>query len=132
MSKILKVVAAVLGAGVLLLWAFSAQSSAPSVSLENARTALEKSATVVIDIREPHEHATGVAKGAKLIPMSQLGKRLGELPKPGAEPFLVVCNTQNRSSKIVEQLQAAGYTNASYVNGGMSQWASRGWPMVKP
>lgn len=132
MSKLQKILATVLGAGVLLFWAFSAQSSAPSVTLDNARSTLEKSSTLVVDIREPHEHATGVAKGAKLIPMSQLGKRLGELPKPGAEPFLVICNTQNRSSKIVEQLQAAGYTNASYVSGGMSQWASRGWAMVKP
>jgi len=32
----------------------------------------------------------------------------------------------------VEQLQAMGYTNASYVKGGMSLWAQRGWPMVKP
>ena len=132
MSKFKKILASLIRASVLSLWALSAHSAAPFVTLENARIALEKASTIVVDIREPNEHATGVAKGAKLIPMSQLGKRLNELPKPGAEPILVICNTQNRSSKIVEQLQAAGYTNASYVNGGMSQWAGRGWPMVKP
>lgn len=104
----------------------------PMVSLEDARIALETSATIVIDIREPHEHANGVAKGAKLMPMSQLGDRLAELPKPGAEPFWVICHTQNRSVNIVGQLQSMGYTNASYVNGGMSQWARQAWPMVKP
>lgn len=104
----------------------------PMVSLEDARKALETSSAVVVDIREPSEHATGVAKGAKLIPMSQLGKRLAELPKPGKEPFLVICNTQNRSSGIVGQLQTMGYTNASYVQGGMSQWSMKAWPMVKP
>ena len=100
------------------------------VSLEAARTALENTSQIVIDIRETEEHATGVARGALLIPMSQLGKRLSQLP--AKQLFLVICNTQNRSSRVVEQLHAAGYTNASYVKGGMSLWASRDWPMVKP
>ena len=64
--------------------------------------------------------------------MSELAKRLGELPAPGSEPFLLICNTQNRSSRVVQQLQSMGYTNAQYVNGGMAEWAKRGWPMVKP
>lgn len=115
--------------GISTMNAFAAP---PMVSLEDARKALETSSKVVVDIREPYEHANGVAKGAKLIPMSQLGKRLAELPKPGAEPFLVICNTQNRSANIVGQLQSMGYTNASYVNGGMSQWTRQAWPMVKP
>jgi rhodanese-related sulfurtransferase len=110
----------------------NAFAAPPMVSLEDARKALETSSQIVIDIREPYEHANGVAKGAKLIPMSQLGARLAELPKPGKEPFLVICNTQNRSANIVGQLQNMGYTNASYVNGGMSQWARQAWPMVKP
>ncbi len=118
--------------GLLILGLGDAVAATPSVSLEEARTALEKSSMLVVDIRESSEHATGVAKGALLLPMSQLGKRLAELPAPKAQAFLVICNTQNRSSRIVEQLQAAGYTNASYVKGGMSQWAQRGWPMVKP
>ncbi len=104
----------------------------PMVSLEDMRQALETSSTIVIDIREPHEHANGVASGTKLIPMSQLGGRLAELPEPGKEPFWVICNTQVRSSNIVGQLQNMGYNNASYVNGGMSQWARQAWPMVKP
>jgi rhodanese-related sulfurtransferase len=122
-----------LTAAVLIgITSMNAFAAPPMVSLDDARQALETSSKVVIDIREPYEHANGVAKGAKLIPMSQLGARLAELPKPGAEPFLVICNTQNRSANIVGQLQSMGYTNASYVNGGMSQWARQAWPMVKP
>lgn len=110
----------------------TAFATAPSVTLEAARTALEKSTATVLDIREPSEQTGGVAKGALLIPMGQVTKRLSELPKGDAKPLLVICNTQNRSTKIADQLQAAGYTNVSYVQGGMSQWTSRGWPMVKP
>jgi rhodanese-related sulfurtransferase len=132
MRKILKFPLALYSTLVLLGLSLNASAQAPSVALEAARIALQKSSQVVIDIREPDEHATGVAQGARLIPMSQLGKRLAELPPPGKETFLVICNTQNRSSRVVEQLRAAGYTNASYVQGGMSLWATRGWPIIKP
>jgi rhodanese-related sulfurtransferase len=104
----------------------------PMVTLKDALLALETASAEVFDIREPHEHANGVAAGAKLIPMSQLGARLSELPKPGTLPFMVICNTQVRSENIVGQLQKMGYTNASYVSGGMSLWARQAWPMVKP
>jgi rhodanese-related sulfurtransferase len=104
----------------------------PMVSLEDARKALETSSTIVIDIREPHEHANGVASGAKLIPMSQLGGRLAELPAPGKEPFFLICNTQVRAANIAGQLLTMGYTNVSYVNGGMSQWTKQAWPLVNP
>ncbi len=116
----------------VLATASMAQSSAAMVSLEVARQALDTSTAWVIDIREPSEHATGVAKGAKLIPMSQLNQRISEIPKVNSQPVLLICNTQNRSSKVAEQLRAAGYGHVSYVNQGMSQWAARGWPMVKP
>ncbi len=130
--KIYSIVSTFLAASTLYILGCTANAAGSSVTLEEARTALDKSSAIVIDIRETSEHATGVAKGARLIPMGQLGKRLNELPKPGEQPLLIICNTQNRSSKIVEQLQAAGFTNSSYVQGGMSQWAARGWTMVKP
>jgi rhodanese-related sulfurtransferase len=115
-----------------VLWAqFAAAATAP-VSLEDMRTAIATQSAVVIDIREPFEHATGVVKGTVLIPMSVLGKRLAELPKPTDKALLVICNTQNRSSKIVEQLNAAGFINARYVQGGMSEWNARRLPTVKP
>ncbi len=120
------------GGSLLLALSSAVMAAAPFVNLEDARSALEKSSMLVVDIREPSEHATGVAKGAVLMPIGQISKRIGELPAPKTQPFLVICNTQNRSSRIVEQLQAMGYTNASYVKGGMSLWAQRGWPMVKP
>jgi rhodanese-related sulfurtransferase len=117
---------------IFLLSGCSANAATPFVSLEQARIALEQKSAIVLDIRETTEHATGVAEGAKLMPMGLIAKRIAELPKAGDTPLYVICNTQNRSARVVEQLRASGFTNASYVMGGMSAWASRGWPMVKP
>jgi rhodanese-related sulfurtransferase len=64
--------------------------------------------------------------------MSQLNQRVSEIPRDPDQPVLLICNTQNRSTKVVEALRGAGWTNVRYVHGGMSDWAKRGWPMTKP
>jgi rhodanese-related sulfurtransferase len=73
-----------LGFSILLsvnLLGCSAADAQDAVSLEFARTEAESGRAVLIDIREPQEHATGVAKNAQLLPMQQLGTRLSEIPK---------------------------------------------------
>ncbi len=116
-----------------IVWA---QLANEVVSLDEARRLHEASQAVLIDIREPSEHATGVAVGALLIPMSQLGKRIHEIPLASDKPVLLICNTQNRSSSVLralrQQLGEQRYAHVRYVHGGMSEWAKRGWPMVKP
>lgn len=108
------------------------EASTDAVSLETARAEHEAGRAVLIDIREPEEHATGVAAGAELLPMRQLNQRVHEIPTRADQPVLLICNTQNRSSATLRALRERGYANVRYVNGGMSEWARRGWPMVKP
>lgn len=103
-----------------------------AVSLETARAELESGRAILIDIREPEEHATGVAPGARLLPMRQLGARLREIPLDPKKPVLLICNTQNRSGATLRALRQRGYGHVRYVSGGMSEWARRGWPLVKP
>jgi rhodanese-related sulfurtransferase len=114
----------------------AAQASMELVSLDDARRLHEAGQAVLIDIREPQEHATGVAAGAKLLPMSQISKRLSEIPTDPAKPVLLICNTQNRSANTLHalrtQISADKYAHVRCVHGGMSEWARRGWPMVPP
>jgi rhodanese-related sulfurtransferase len=107
-------------------------ADADAVSLEQARADHEAGRAVLIDIREPAEHATGVAAGARLLPMRQLAARVAEIPSDPARPVLLICNTQNRSSATLRALRQRGYGHVRYVMGGMSDWARRGWPMVAP
>lgn len=103
-----------------------------AVSLEAARAEHEAGRAILIDIREPEEHATGVAPGARLLPMRQIGARLAEIPLDPKKPVLLICNTQNRSGATLRALRERGYGHVRYVSGGMSEWARRGWPLVKP
>ena len=120
----------------LALAATAAGASTPEsdvVSLDEARARFEAGEVILIDIREPREHANGVAAGAHLLPMSQLGQRVAEIPTDAGKPVFLICNSQNRSPVVLRALRnTGGYGHVRYVHGGMSEWAKRGWPMVKP
>ena len=128
---------AALGAGVTFVaTAVHAQPAAEAghemVTIDVARADLAAGRAVLIDIREPHEHATGVAPGARLLPSSRLPSRWTEIPNEGQLVYLV-CATQNRSRAALRALRARGtYANVRYVTGGMTEWARRGLPLVKP
>lgn len=107
-------------------------SSADVATLDEARRLHESGQALLVDIRETDEHATGVAAGALLLPMSQLQRRLAELPTDPSKPVLLICRTQNRSSRTLQALRRNGHGHVRYVHGGMSEWARRGWPMVRP
>jgi rhodanese-related sulfurtransferase len=122
----------VLGMVSLLLQACSPELVLPKVSLEQARAEHEAGQALMIDIREPQEHAMGVAQGVILLPTSQVAQRVAEIPKQADQPVLLICNTQSRSRAVTQALLEQGFTNIRYVDGGMSEWARRAWPMVKP
>jgi rhodanese-related sulfurtransferase len=131
----LVLMALAVSASTALLPACSDDAAAPDpqrVSLEEARQLFEAKQALMFDIREADEHATGVANGALLLPTSQLKQRLREIPQDPAQPVLIICQTQSRSSQVVKALKEAGWTNVRYVHGGMSGWARNGWPLVKP
>jgi len=123
---------ALLGLALTVGTSVSHAARADSVTLDVARAEFEAGRAILIDIREPNEHATGVAKGAQLLPMRQLGARLAEIPTATDKPVLLICNTQNRSSATLAALRERGYAHVRFVQGGMSEWNRRGWPVVKP
>jgi rhodanese-related sulfurtransferase len=108
------------------------------ISVPVAYERASKGGVLLFDIREPQEWKGGVAandKGeqlAKLLPMSALKTRLGEIPNDPNQPVILICRTQNRSGAVAEQLSKLGYTNITYVNGGMKEWGERKLPTVVP
>jgi len=81
---------------------------------------------VLIDVREPAEYVEGHVPGAKLIPMSQLTSRLGELDRK-AQVHLI-CATGNRSGAMTDVLIARRF-KAVNVLGGTRAWIESGRPV---
>jgi rhodanese-related sulfurtransferase len=102
------------------------------VSLDDARAGVDAGRVWLVDIREPSEHAGGVAPGARLVPVRQFAASLPELAADPSRPILLICQTQGRSRALAKALQQQGYTQVRYVQAGMSGWAQRGWPLVQP
>ena len=74
---------------------------------------------LVVDVREPSEHAQGHIPGCTLMPLGVLGARLSELPKD--RELVMVCRSGGRSAMATQQAAKAGY-RATNMAGGMMAW----------
>lgn len=82
---------------------------------------------LVVDVREPEEYRQGHVPGARLIPLSELMARAGELPR--GQRVHLVCASGNRSLQGARLLVAAGYGAVS-VAGGTKAWQDSGQPVI--
>ena len=99
------------------------------VSVQDAQTRLaEAQPPLLIDVRQPDEYRAGHIRGAKLIPLDQLGKKLSELPRD--REIICVCRSGARSGSAARQLRDAGYTTLN-LSGGMMAWQRAGLPVEK-
>ena len=78
---------------------------------------------VLVDVREPHEWEIAHIEGARLIPLSQLPDRLGELD--GHAEIVTQCHHGSRSLKALEILRGAGFNKVRSLAGGIDAWAER-------
>lgn len=87
---------------------------------------------LLLDVRSAADFAgeKGHIAGALNIPLEELAARQGELESRREQPVLLVCTTDRRSSRAAAQLTAAGFAKVQVVQGGMSAWRERGWPVV--
>lgn len=77
---------------------------------------------MLLDVREPSEHAICAIDGSLLMPMGQVASKLDLLPKD--EPIVVHCKMGGRSAQITAQLRARGY-DARNLTGGILAWISK-------
>jgi len=80
---------------------------------------------IIVDVRQPVETASGSVPGAVLIPLTEFGRRLAELPRD--RPILTICRSGHRSPLAARQLKRAGY-DVTNVGGGMIAWQKAGLP----
>ncbi len=79
---------------------------------------------MLVDVREPFEHASANIEGAVLIPMGEILGRLDQLPKD--RPIVVQCQSGGRSARVTAALRAKGF-DASNLAGGIIAWKRAGY-----
>ena len=78
---------------------------------------------LLLDCREPQEHALVRIDGAKLIPMQEIASRLAELEPHRKGRIVVHCHHGGRSLKVTTWLRGQGFTQAQNMSGGIDAWS---------
>ena len=78
---------------------------------------------LLLDVREPAEHAICHIDGALLMPMSVIPARLAEFD-PDA-PVVCICHHGGRSMQVAHFLEGNGFRHVTNLTGGMHAWATQ-------
>jgi rhodanese-related sulfurtransferase len=108
---------------------FDTKGSIASITVQEAweRVKAPKTTAMIIDVRETWEFQQGHARGARNIPLSQLGKRLNEVPSD--RDILLMCRSGHRSLQAAKYLQQQSLERVVNVSGGMSSWGMHHLPI---
>lgn len=82
---------------------------------------------LILDVRQSVETRSGLIPGAINIPLTQLSRRLTELPTE--RPIVCVCLSNHRSPVAARLLARAGYEVLD-MREGMLGWTRRGLPLA--
>jgi len=87
---------------------------------------------LLIDIREPIEHARGVIPDAVLLPMGHLEASIEEIAPDRETDIVLYCASGQRSLVSGKALIDMGYTSVASMSGGIQAWAAEGLPVEAP
>ena len=76
---------------------------------------------LLVDVREPHEHALCQIEGAVLIPMGSIPTNLQRLDTD--EDVICFCHHGMRSMDVANWLRAQGVKSARSMSGGIDRWS---------
>jgi len=76
---------------------------------------------LLVDVREPWEHAQCRIEGAMLIPMGAIPANLQKLDTD--EPVVCYCHHGMRSLDVANWLRAQGVSSAKSLAGGIERWS---------
>ena len=90
------------------------------ISVDEALRLWQNKEAIIIDVRTPGEYRDGHIPGVVNIPLDELEKRIGEIPKD--KKVVLICRTGNRSAQGTRLLRIKGLNNVYNSTGGMSTW----------
>ncbi|HEU4773059.1 MAG TPA: molybdopterin-synthase adenylyltransferase MoeB [Lysobacter sp.] len=92
----------------------------------------QQSGAVLIDVREVHERALGMAEGALGVARRELESApAGSVPDRNTAVMLI-CEVGGRSLEAAKAMLDAGYVRVASVEGGTRCWQADGLPLVRP
>lgn len=81
-------------------------------------------AFLLLDCREPDEHAIANIPGSLLMPMADVASRLDLLALHRDKRVVVHCHHGVRSLRVTRWLRAQGFNGAQTMTGGIDAWST--------
>ena len=91
----------------------------------------QRHGALLVDVREAHERALGMAEGARGIALGELVEAPASLLDANAD-ILLICQSGKRSMRAAQALLEAGFARVASVRGGTERWRAEGLPMREP
>jgi len=108
----------------------SAVSRIRELSPAEVRDAMERGEIVLIDVREPAEHAGERIPGSRLLPLSKFDADQAR-SLAGGKPIVLHCRGGNRSGQACQKMLNAGAEGATHLAGGIEAWNKAGLPIER-
>jgi rhodanese-related sulfurtransferase len=95
-------------------------------SVDEVKRRLAAGEIVLLDCREPAEHATARIGESPLIPMREVPARLREIETmaEAADAVVVYCHHGVRSLNVAHWLRQQGVDNVQSMAGGIDHWSA--------
>ena len=126
----LALVALFVASGLMLLWpeiSKLAGVGGPQIGTLEATRLMNQAQSLVLDVRDAKEYATGHLPRARHIPLAELTGRVGELAKYKDKPVIVT----DKGGAACRFLRKSGFTNVFQLKGGIAAWQQASLPVEK-
>ncbi len=106
----------------------------PMLTVDTLKQQLDAGADILLlDVRPAADFTgeQGHIATASNVPLEELQARLSELKAFKTRPVRLVCRTDRRSTQAARLLSEAGFEDARVIEGGMTAWRTKGWPVIE-
>jgi rhodanese-related sulfurtransferase len=126
-------VALFLASGAMLLWPEVSRlmGGSSEIGTLEATRLMNQGTTLVLDIRDGNEFASGHVPRARHIPLGELSKRVEEIGKYKDKPVIVTCKNGSRAGAASRFLKKAGFNVVYQLKGGIAAWQQASLPVEK-
>ena len=97
------------------------------ISPNDAKAMLDDGRTLLIDVRDPAEHAREHIRGARLVPLAQCER--ADFSGDRDKIAVFHCRTGTRTAMNAARLSGTGFREIYIVKGGLDAWRAAGLPV---
>ncbi len=101
-----------------------------NITAREANLLLAKNKSIfLLDVRTPDEYRQARLPGSVLIPINEVERRIGEIPRN--KPIVVYCAVGSRSMPVAGFLAGKGYREVYNMSDGIVGWYRSGYPVAR-